>query len=324
MRKRAAHSCQLAAAAVAIVALTAGVASAATPPTATTGTASQISYQSAALDGGANPEGTATEVYFEYGTSKAYGSTSAPIPLAAGKATEAVTATVTGLAAFTKYDYRLVAVNTNGTVYGANATFTTLKIPLSLQIAATPDPITYGGLLTVAGTLSGTGNGNRAVALQQNPYPYTGTFTQVGNSELTSATGAYSFTVPALEASTQYRVVTVAAPSVISSVVSVTDSLQVTIHTRGLGKRGHLATRFTGTVAPGTETDVKYAIQELFGTTWRLVGGGITANTTQNGLAHFSTVLHFKRAGFFRVFVGAVGGANAESFSAPVAVRGYA
>ena len=125
MRKRAAHSCQLAAAAVAIVALTAGVASAATPPTATTGTASQISYQSAALDGGANPEGTATEVYFEYGTSKAYGSTSAPIPLAAGKATEAVTATVTGLAAFTKYDYRLVATNATGTTDGGNQTFTT-------------------------------------------------------------------------------------------------------------------------------------------------------------------------------------------------------
>jgi hypothetical protein len=76
-------------------------------------------------------------------------------------------------------------------------------------------------------------------------------------------------------------------------------------------------------VAPGTETDAKFAVQELLHGAWTLVGGGITGNTTHNGLATFSVAVHFHHGGFFRIFVGTVVGANAESFSAPVSVRGY-
>jgi len=300
-----------------------GSAVAATAPTATTGAATQITYDSAVLAGTVNPQSAATEVYFEYGPTTAYGSDSAPTELAAGTKDDPVTVSLSGLAAYTTYDYRVVAVSASGTTKGANRTFKTAKIPLSLQIVATPNPVIYGGLVTVAGTLAGTGNANQAVELQQNPYPYTAGFTQVGNDELTSSTGAYSFTIPALEESTQYRVVNVHTPSVVSAVVSETDSLAVSVHTRGIGSKAHPATRFTGTVAPGSETDAKYAIQELINKQWKLVGGGITANTPRNGLATFSLVVRFHHGGFFRVFVGSVEGANAESFSAPVAVRGY-
>jgi hypothetical protein len=307
-----------------IAGLSASSALAVTPvaPTATTGAATHVTYDSATVEGSSNPESAATEVYFEYGPSTKYGSTSAPIPLT-GNTTQAVSAPLTGLAAFTTYDYRVVAVNANGTTHGANAHFTTAKIPLSLQIAATPNPTTYGGMLTVAGTLSGTGNANQPVALQQNPYPYTTGFVQVGNTELTSSSGAYSFTVPSLEMSTQYRVVNTTNPNIVSSTVLVTDALLVTVHTHAVGTRAHPATRFTGTVAPPSETDAKFAIQELFGQTWKLVSGGITAGSATNGVVHFSKVVHFKHGGFFRIFVGTVEGANAESFGPPVAVRGY-
>jgi hypothetical protein len=306
----------------AATALGAATATAATPPTATTGAATQITYNSAVVEGSANPEGISTEVYFQYGTSKSYGQTSAPIPLT-GDTTQAVSATLHGLAAYTTYDYRVVSVNANGTTYGAEKHFTTLKIPLSLQIAATPNPITYGGLLTVAGTLSGTGNANQPVALQQNPYPYTAGFTQTGNAELTSSTGAYSFTVSALDMSTQYRVVNTKNPNVVSPTVLVTDSLLVTLHSHAVGTREHRAARIFGTVEPASETDAKFAIQELFGKTWKLINGGITAGTASGGVVHFSKVVHLKRSGFIRVFVGTVQGANAESFSPPIAVRGY-
>jgi hypothetical protein len=311
--------------AVVAVALTASSALATTPPpppTATTGPANHVTYDSANVTGSANPKNAATEVYFEYGISTKYGSNSAPIPLT-GDTTQAVSAPLTGLAAFTTYDYRVVAVSANGTTFGLNDHFKTAKIPLSLQIAATPNPIPYGGLLTIAGTLSGTGNSSQPVDLQQNPYPYTVGFTKVGNSELTSSTGVYSFTVPALQESTQYRVVSTTNANLMSPTVLVTDSLLVTVHTQGVGTRAHPATRFTGTVAPGTETDAKFAIQELIGNTWTLVNGGITANSAKNGVVPFSKVVHFKHGGFFRIFVGTVQGANAESFSAPVAVRGY-
>jgi hypothetical protein len=323
MKRRLARLWPLAIAAVALSASTALAATSTPPkPKATSGSATQITYDSATVDGSANPEGAATEVYFEYGTSTSYGSNSAPIPLN-GSTTQAVSAPLTGLAAYTTYDFRVVAVNANGTTYGANAHFKTAKIPLSLQIVASPNPITYGGLLTVAGTLSGTGNANQPVALQQNPYPYTAGFSQVGNSELTSSTGAYSFTVPALDMSTEYRVVNTTNPNVVSSTVLVTDSLLVTVHTHAAGTRAHPATRFYGSVAPASETDAKFAIQELFGHTWKLVNGGITASQASDGVVHFSKVVPFKHGGFFRIFVGTVQGANAESFSAPVVARGY-
>jgi hypothetical protein len=317
---------KLTAAALSLLAVSGASAMAASPPpapTATTGAATQITYQSAVLEGSSNPEGAATEVYFEYGTTTAYGATSSPVELGAGNHTTAVSATVTGLASYKTYDYRLVAVSANGTTKGLNETFKTSKIPLSLQIDASPNPVVYGGLVTIAGTLAGTGNANQAVALQQNPFPYTAGFTQVGNSELTSATGAYSFTIASLDISTEYRVINVSTPTVVSPIVAETDALAVSIHTHGVGTRAHPATRFSGTVAPGSETDAKYAIQELVGKTWKLVAGGITANAPRNGVVPFKIVVHFRHGGFFRVFVGTVEGANAESFSAPVSVRGY-
>jgi hypothetical protein len=314
---------RLALATLGTLALSASTALAATAPTATTGAATQVTYQSAVLEGSSNAEGAATEVYFQYGTTTNYGATSAPVNLVAGTSTTAVSATISGLAAYTTYDYRLVAISVNGTTKGANRTFKTAKIPLSLVIVATPNPIVYGGLLTVAGTLAGTGNANQPVELQQNPYPYTAGFSAVGNTELTSSTGSYTFTIPSVDVSTQYRVINTNKPSVVSPIVDETDSLAVSVHTHAAGNQAHPATRFTGTVAPDTETDAKYAIEELIHNTWKLVGGGITATKPKDGLATFSLVVHFHHGGFFRVFVGSVEGANAESFSAPVVARGY-
>jgi hypothetical protein len=325
MRKRAAKLGLFATASVAALVIASAPAEAAVAPTATTGTATQITYSSAVIEGTANPEGLATEVYFQYGPTVSHGYTSAPIQLAGNTVTTATSATIQGLAAYTTYNYRIVAVNAKGTTYGTNKTFKTAKIPLTLAIDASPNPIAYGGLLTIAGTLAGTGNANQPVELEQNPYPYTAGFSQVGNTELTNSTGAYSFTIPSLDTSTQYRVVNVNKPTVMSPVVSETDTLAVYVHTHAAGSRSHPATRFSGTVAPGTETDAKYAIQELVGHTWKLVGGGITKNNdNNNGEATFSTVVRFHHGGFFRIFVGTVEGANAENFSAPVVARGYA
>jgi len=55
-----------------------------------------------------------------------------------------------------------------------------------LTLAATSNPVPFGRSTTIVGTLSGTGNGGRQVVLQQNPFPYTGGFTTVGNAQLTA------------------------------------------------------------------------------------------------------------------------------------------
>jgi hypothetical protein len=296
---------------------------AAVAPVATTGAASSLTYQSAVLAATVNPKSAATEVYFQYGTSTAYGAESTTTALPAGTATVSVTASIASLGADTTYDYRVVAVSANGTTDGANRTFTTAKIPLTLAITADPNPVSYGGVVTIEGTLAGTGNGNQPVALQENPFPYTAGFTQVGNTELTTSTGAYAFTIGVLLINTEFRVVNVDKPSVVSAVVDEGDAVAATFSAHALGSKKHPEARFSGTVAPGIETDAKIAISEYEGTTWKLVGGTITSNSTSGGVAKYSVTVHFHHAGFFRLFVTPVEGTQVFDQSAPIYVRGY-
>ena len=113
----------------------------------------------------------------------------------------------------------MVAIGPGGTVAGNDRTFTTAKIPLSLALVSTPNPVVFGSPFFVEGTLSGTGGANHAIVLQANPFPYLGGFKTVGNPELTNATGGFSFPYLGLTENAQLRVVTVGLPVVISPVV---------------------------------------------------------------------------------------------------------
>ena len=62
---------------------------------------------------------------------------------------------------------------------GGDRTFKTLRQPLGVVLAATPNPAPFNGPTTLAGTLTGTGNANRSVVLQANPFPYTQGFVAV-------------------------------------------------------------------------------------------------------------------------------------------------
>lgn len=96
-------------------------------PAVTTSAASGVTATTATLNGTVNPEGSATTYQFQYGTSTSYGSVTPTSPASAGSGSSAVaeSAALSGLAAGTTYDYRLVATNATGTTHGANQTFTT-------------------------------------------------------------------------------------------------------------------------------------------------------------------------------------------------------
>ena len=137
---------------------------------------------------------------------------------------------VSGLQPLTVYHYRLIAVNAPGAATGAGRAFKTAKVPLSLAILVSPNPTVFGSTATVQGTLSGTGNAGRAVVLQQNPFPYTAGFADVGNPELTTSTGSFSFPVVGLAQATQFRVVTTTTPPVISPVAIEGVAVHVSAH----------------------------------------------------------------------------------------------
>jgi hypothetical protein len=95
-----------------------------TPPAVVTGSPSQVRETSAVLNGTVDPKGQATNYYFQYGTTSAYGLQSSPASAGSGSGNVAVHSTITGLTTGTTYHYRLVAQSATGTSTGADQTVT--------------------------------------------------------------------------------------------------------------------------------------------------------------------------------------------------------
>ena len=97
-------------------------------PSATTDTANYITATGVVLFGFVNPNGTVTEVEFEYGKTTEYGSkiTAGNSPLNFLLTINQITyAILDGLTPNTTYHFRVVAKNSVDTTYGEDATFTT-------------------------------------------------------------------------------------------------------------------------------------------------------------------------------------------------------
>jgi hypothetical protein len=97
-------------------------------PTVATGAASGVSRTSATVNGTVNPNGQATSYHFDYGTSTAYGSSSATQSAGSGTTTSPVSANLTGLRPGTTYHFRLVGQSAGGTSQGTDNTFTTKAV----------------------------------------------------------------------------------------------------------------------------------------------------------------------------------------------------
>jgi len=308
--------------AIAAVALPAFAASpapgaqAAALPTVVTGGAQEVTYDSATLTGSVNPKGSATSYYFQYGLTKAYGGQSAIASAGAGTRTVSARLAVTGLQPLTVYHYRLVAVNGAGATIGGERTFLTTKVPLSLQILSAPDPVLYGGTVTVQGTLSGTGNADREVVLQGNQFPFTAGFQDVGNPELTSATGSFSFPVLGLTLVTRFRVVTTTSPPVTSLEAEEKVAVQVTSHVKR-AKRPHFA-RIYGTVTPA-EDGMEVGILRITHGRGVLVGGTVLKPLNASSSA-FSRVVPVK-PGVYRVLVRVTNGSQVSNYGQPLLIR---
>jgi parallel beta-helix repeat protein len=94
-------------------------------PIAVTNQASNITVNTATLNATVNPNGSSTNVYFQWGTTDSYGNTTSSQSKGSGTSDVAITANLTGLSSNTTYHYRIVATNISGTSYGDDMTFST-------------------------------------------------------------------------------------------------------------------------------------------------------------------------------------------------------
>jgi hypothetical protein len=107
------------------------------PPACTTDAASNTTPDSARLNGTVNPNALTTTAYFNYGLTTSYTFSTTPQPIGSGNKGVAVWADISGLSPETQYNFRVVGINSIGTAYGNNKTFTTGAPPGSAPTCTT-------------------------------------------------------------------------------------------------------------------------------------------------------------------------------------------
>jgi hypothetical protein len=297
------------------------LAAAAPLPAVSTGGVSSVTPSSAVLHGSLDAKARPTNYIFQYGTTKFYGAQTPLAPGGMGPSTVQVSQPIGGLQADTTYHYRILATNANGSTAGVDRSFKTPKIPLSLQLAGTPNPVPFGDPFAVQGTLTGTGNAGRIVALQANPFPYVAGFKTLGNFEVTSSTGSFSFPVVGLLTNTQLRVVTTSAPYVTSPIVVEGVAVQVTLHVRRVHRphRGEFV-RFYGTITPA-EVGAHVGFQLLRSGAPSINQGGTIVTSGTPSVSRFSTVVRIRHRGVYEALVQVFDGSHVFAYSAPIRIR---
>jgi hypothetical protein len=268
-------------------------------PAVTTGGVNKLTFQSARLNGSVDPNKQAATYYFQYGTTIALGTQTAPVAAGGGDKKKHVTTDVAGLAPVTKYYYRIVARNNSGTVLGKRRSFTTRKQPLGVTLAASPNPVKASASgTTLSGTLSGTGNAGRKVVLQANWWPFTAGFQNVTNEQVTDANGHFAFPLLSVAVNMQFRVQMPERPAVISPIVAfgIKPYVKSKVNKHKVKRGRHI--RFSGTVTPGG-TGGEVAIQKLRDGTWVTVGGTVIRSG-----GRYSKNQKISRGGTYRVWVG--------------------
>ena len=276
-----------------------GEARAATP-TAITGTVSAVSGTSATLNGTVNPGAAATDWWFEYGTSTAYGSKTTTTAAGSGAANLSVSKALSGLAPATTYHYRLVAKNASATVNGADGLFTTASPPVAVTSSAT-------GVGPSVATLGGTVNPN---GQSTDWYVEYGTSTSYGTKTATTSAGSgtasktVSIAVSGLASGKTYHFRLVATSSAGSTAGA--DKTFVTAEppaavTSAASSIGTTSAKLNGSVDPNGRSTTYYfefGTSTSYGTKTSSSGAGSGSSSTNvsksvNGLSS-GTLYHFR------------------------------
>jgi hypothetical protein len=167
-----------------------------------TNPATDIIQTTAKLNGTVNPNGVATNVYFEYGRTTTYNLYTNYQYIGAGTAPINVSASLTGLLPNTTYNFRIKVVKNSSIYNGETQTFTTSGLkPICVTNPATN--VTFN-----SATLNGTVNAN---TLATTGYFNYGLTTSYGSTTLSQPIGSgtsnfpVSFDINGLSSSTLYN-----------------------------------------------------------------------------------------------------------------------
>jgi hypothetical protein len=288
-------------------------------PGASTGAAKDVTDTAATLTANINPHGAPTSFFFEYGRTTKYGARTANTSAGNGSKAVTVSAPVSGLKPTTAYHYRIVAFSPQGTTRGADRAFKTTKVPVTLTIDASPNPVLFGGPVTVSGVVGGRPP-NTSIVLQRNTFPFTAGFADYGNPQVTNTNGQYSFPVLDVTSTTQFRVrTTEEKPTAFSQVVTEGVSVSVSVRARVKRSGGRAHVLLTGVVKPAHEA-TPLAVQKRKKGVWRTVKGGVTRHASASS-SGYAVHMNIRRGGLYRIYVRVNDGDHTSGVSPDFTIR---
>jgi hypothetical protein len=237
-----------------------------TAPGVSTGAVRGVTTSAATLTGSVDPNGAAATYRFEYGTSTSYGATTTPGDAGSGTRGVGVTARIEGLTPGQRYHYRLVASNAVGMTRGGDRSFVVATTPTSATLAADVDPVIYGRPVVLKGTLGGSKKSGVRVRLQTTTFPFRAPFADTGNALTSTSSGAYSFTIPVVLATTRALVIADGLPAVLSKVVVIRSAVRTGI--RRVQRLADGRVVVTGRLTPATSGGVAALQRQGGGGRW--------------------------------------------------------
>jgi phosphodiesterase/alkaline phosphatase D-like protein len=242
-------------------------------PSVTTNSYSSLTSNSADLNGTVNANNASTTVTFEYGTSTSYGTTVNATPnTVTGMTNTSVSYSLSGLDPNTTYHYRVVGVNSAGTSYGSDISFTTPAVaPTITTVAAT-------SIASSSAVLNGTVNANNAATTAVFDW---GTSTSYGNTVTVSqspisgmTTTSVNYSLSNLTPNTTYyfrlRGSNVAGSANGADLSFTTSTITPTATTNNASSIYPTGATFNGTVNPNnasTTVSFDYGTSTSYGTT---------------------------------------------------------
>ena len=275
------------------------------PPAATTADATDKTATGATLNGIVNANNSSTTVTFEYGATTAYGQTVTAIPSqVTGTTNTNVSAGITGLTAGTTYHFRVKAVNTAGTTYGSDMTFTTVGLaPTATTLAATNKTAT-------GAKLNGSLNANNASTTVTFEYGLTASYGQTVTASPSPVTGNSNTnvgaTITGLTAGTTYhfrvKAVNAVGTSYGSDMTFTTEGLAPTATTLDATNKTSTGATLNATVNANmvsTTVTFEYGTTTSYGQTITASPNPVTGSTNTNVSATITgltagTTYHFR------------------------------
>lgn len=162
-------------------------------PTVFTNSAGNVSLNSAALNASVNPNGSSTNVWFEYGATSNYLSNITPSQLIVGSsnANNAVSYFIYNLSANNTYYFRAVAQNSAGTTYGNVLSFATFTSP-AINWNPTVTTLSANSILTNSANLNSWINPNNSFTTawfeygtSSGSFPYISSSQSIGSGNAT-------------------------------------------------------------------------------------------------------------------------------------------